>query len=117
LAANAPLLKHTWQEAGDPSHLLSALLIEVDRPSHLKAVNAALEALGTLFANSGVFAKREIGRSGSLKVYAPASLSYGGVLAWAWLWGKHSGDFNLNDDLEKTLREQRLRNLKVESAA
>jgi hypothetical protein len=84
---------------------------------HQAGYDAALEALNNLFEHSGIFAKREIGQLGAIKVHAPASLSYGGILALAWLWSKHSGDFNLKDDLEKTLREQRLRNFRVESAA
>ena len=79
--------------------------------------DAALEALNSLFEHSGIFTKREIGRLGAITVYAPESLSYGGVLALAWLWSKHSGDFTLNEDLEKTLREQRLRNFRTETAA
>ena len=57
----------------------------------------SLEALNRLFEHAGIFVKRDIGHLGAITVYAPESLSYGGVLALAWLWSKHSGDFTLND--------------------
>ncbi|NTV52242.1 MAG: hypothetical protein HGA76_04415, partial [Candidatus Firestonebacteria bacterium] len=44
-------------------------------------------------------------------------LSLGGTLACAWLWEKHGGEFTINDDLDQKLREKRLRNFRVESAA
>jgi hypothetical protein len=79
----------------------------------------ALEALNKLFAEAEAFKGKAIGRLGETAIYAPASLSYGGKLHLAWLWSRHSRgeDFNLNSDLEKTLREQRLKHLSVASAA
>ena len=73
--------------------------------------DAALEALNSLFAHSGIFEGQKIGQLGALEVFAPKSLSTGGQWALSWLWSKHSnGDnFNLNDDMEKSQREQRLR--------
>jgi hypothetical protein len=81
------------------------------------AYDAALEAMNAMFEKSGAFKEQPIGRSGEITVYAPESLSYGGVLALAWLWSKHGGEFTLRDDLDKKLREQRLRHFRVESAA
>jgi len=48
LAANSDALKPVWQEAGDPHHLISALLIELNDPSQIKQVGRALEDLGPL---------------------------------------------------------------------
>jgi putative ABC transport system permease protein len=48
LAAKSDALKPVWQDAGDPHQLVSALLIEVDRPGDIPAVGRALEDLGPL---------------------------------------------------------------------
>lgn len=48
LAAKSEALKPVWQDAGDPHGLISALLIEVDDPSHIKDIGRKLEDLGPL---------------------------------------------------------------------
>jgi putative ABC transport system permease protein len=48
LAAKSDALKPVWQDAGDPHGLISALLIEVDDPSHIKDIGRKLEDLGPL---------------------------------------------------------------------
>jgi putative ABC transport system permease protein len=48
LAAKSDALKPVWQDAGDPHGLISALLIEVDDPSHIKDIGRELEDLGPL---------------------------------------------------------------------
>jgi putative ABC transport system permease protein len=48
LAAKSDALKPVWQDAGDPHGLVSALLIEVDDPSHIKDIGRKLEDLGPL---------------------------------------------------------------------
>jgi len=48
LAAKSDALKPVWLEAGDPHQLISALLIEVDDPGHIKDIGRKLEDLGPL---------------------------------------------------------------------
>ena len=48
LAGKSEALQPVWQEAGQPSGLISALLIELDDPRHIKEVGRALEDLGSL---------------------------------------------------------------------
>lgn len=48
LAGSSEALKPVWDEAGPPDRLISALLVEVEDPSHIGEVKAALEDLGNL---------------------------------------------------------------------
>ena len=48
LAAKSEALKPVWAEAGDPHHLISALLIEVEDPLRIKDVSRQLEDLGPI---------------------------------------------------------------------
>lgn len=81
--------------------------------------DAALAAVNALFASSKAFAGEsvKVGAVGDAEFTAPATLSRGGLWAYVALCGKHSGDFTVNEDLDKLLRQERLRNFRISSAA
>ncbi len=76
----------------------------------------SLEAMNTLIQTSKLFQGTPIGTLNGKTVYTASSLSYGGTLGYVWLFEQLPG-FQMSDALERTLRQQRLRNFRAETAA